>query len=118
MMTHPRDEPQFTFLRLTLLAAVIAIAIFNGQGFSPAFDPLLYLLTPFLRGTRLGTQMGFYYTTSILLSLMTFMFAGLPAALYERLLGRRTSTVLSLLIWLAAAALLTLPAYRAWQDAF
>lgn len=117
-MVHARDEPQFTLLRLILLAAVAAVAIFNGQGFSPAFDSLLYLLTPFLRGTLLGTPMGFYYTTSVLLTLMTFIFAGLPAALYERLLARRTSTVVSLLIWLAAAALLTLPAYRAWQDAF
>lgn len=112
------EERQFTILRLVLLAAVIAVAIFNGRGFSPAFDSLLYLLTPFLRGTPLGTQMGFFYTTSVLLSLLTFMLAGLPATLYERLLGRRTSTVASLLIWLGTAALLTFPAYRAWQDVF
>jgi hypothetical protein len=117
-MAHTHDEPQFTIVRLVLLAGIIAIAIFNGQGFSPAFDPLLFLLTPFLRGTALGTQMGFFYTTSVMLSLMTFMFSGLPAALYERALGRRTSTVVSLLIWLAAAALLTYPAYKAWQDIF
>lgn len=117
-MTHSRDEPQFTIVRLALLAGVIAVAIFNGRGFSPLFDPLLYLLSPFLRGTPLGTQMGFFYTTSVLLSLLTFMLSGLPAALYERLLGRRTSTAISLLIWLAAAALLTYPAYKAWQDVF
>ena len=117
-MTHSRDEPQFTIVRLALLAGVIAVAIFNGRGFSPLFDPLLYLLSPFLRGTPLGTQMGFFYTTSVLLSLLTFTLSGLPAALYERLLGRRTSTAISLLIWLAAAALLTYPAYKAWQDVF
>jgi len=117
-MTHSRDEPQFTIVRLALLAGVIAVAIFNGRGFSPLFDPLLYLLTPFLRGTPLGTQMGFFYTTSVLLSLLTFTLSGLPAALYERLLSRRTSTAISLLVWLAAAALLTYPAYKAWQDVF
>lgn len=117
-MTHTRDEPQFTLVRLVLLAGVVALAVFNGQGFSPAFDPLLYLLTPFLRGTPLGTQMGFFYTTSAALSLLTFMLSGLPAALYERVLGRQTSTVVSLIIWLAVAALMTYPAYKAWQDVF
>jgi hypothetical protein len=117
-MSHTRDEPQFTFVRLVLLAGVVAIAVFNGRGFSPAFDPLLYLLTPFVRGTPLGTQMGFYYTTSVLLSLLTFVLSGLPAALYERVLRRHTSTVVSMLIWLAVAALLTYPAYKAWQDVF
>lgn len=117
-MTHTRDEPQFTLIRLALLAGIVTVAIFNGRGFSPLFDPLLYLLTPFLRGTPLGTQMGFFYTTSVLLSLLTFMLSGLPAALYERVLGRRTSSVVSLLIWLAVAALMTYPAYKAWHDVF
>jgi hypothetical protein len=101
-----------------LLAAVVAVAVFNGQGFSPAFDTLLYLLTPFIRGTPLGTQMGFYYTTSVLLTLLTFILSGLPATIYERVLGRRTSTVVSMLMWLAAAALMTYPAYKSWQDVF
>jgi hypothetical protein len=115
---QPHAEPQVTVLRLVLLAAVIAVAVFNGRGFSPAFDTLLYLLTPFIRGTPLGTQMGFYYTTSILLSLLTLALSGLPATIYERLLGRGSSTVVSLLIWLGAALLLAYPAYRAWQDVF
>jgi hypothetical protein len=115
---QPHAEPQVTVLRLVLLAAVIAVAVFNGRGFSPAFDTLLYLLTPFIRGTPLGTQMGFYYTTSVLLSLLTLALSGLPATIYERLLGRGSSTVVSLLIWLGAALLLAYPAYRAWQDVF
>jgi hypothetical protein len=113
-----------------LLAGVIFLAVFNGNWLanwqwlsegrwsSPAFDPLLFLLTPFLRGTPLGTQMGFYYTTGVSLSLLTFILSGLPAALYERVLRRGTSTIISMLIWLAAAAFLTYPAYRAWQEAF
>jgi hypothetical protein len=129
-MTHTHGEPQVTIARLVLLACVVAVALFNGNWFSnwqwlsngrwssPAFDPLLYLLTPFLRDTPLGTQMGFYYTTAASLSLLTFILSGVAAALYERLLRRTTSTVASLLIWLAAASLLTYPAYKAWQDAF
>lgn len=127
---HTQDAPQFTFVRLVLLAGVIALAIFNGNWLSnwhwlsegrwasPAFDPLLFLLTPFLRGTPLGTPMGFYYTTGVSLSLLTFILSGLPAALYERVLRRGTSTIVSMLIWLATAALLTYPAYKAWQEAF
>ncbi len=127
---HTHDAPQFTFVRLVLLAGVIFLAIFNGNWLanwqwlsegrwsSPAFDPLLFLLTPFLRGTPLGTQMGFYYTTGVSLSLLTFILSGLPAALYERLFRRNTSTVVSMLVWLATAALLTYPAYKAWQEAF
>jgi len=115
---HAHAEPQYTIFRLVLLAAVIAVAVFNGQGFSPAFDPLLFQLTPFLSGTPLGAGMGFYYTTSVMLTLLTFILSGLPATIYERLLGCPTSTVVSMLIWLAAAALMTYPAYKAWQDVF
>lgn len=117
-MMHTRDEPQVTFVRLLLLAGVIAVAVFNGRGFSPMFDPLLYQITPFLQGTPLGHGMGFYYTASVLLSLLTFILSGVPVALYERVFARRTSTVVSLLIWLAVAALMTYPAYKAWQDVF
>ena len=129
-MEHTHDAPQFTSMRLVLLAGVIFLAVFNGNWLanwqwlsegrwsSPGFDPLLFLLTPFLRGTPLGTPMGFYYTTGVMLSLLTFILSGLPAALYERLFRRSTSTVVSMLIWLAAAALLSYPAYKAWQEAF
>jgi len=107
-----------TLLHLVLLAAIVGLAVFNGQGFSPVFDPVLYLLTPFLRGSPLGTQMGFFYATSAFIMLMTFALAGIPAALYERLRGHDASTVVSMAIWLAVAALFTFPAYRAWQDIF
>lgn len=129
-MTHPHAVPQFTFIRLLLLAGVIAIALFNGNWFanfewlnygrwsSPAFDPLLYLLTPFLRGTPLGTPKGFYYTTATALSLLTFILSGVIPALYERVLRRPSSSFISMLLWLAAAAALSYPAYVAWRDAF
>mgnify|MGYP000942415943 CR=1 FL=1 len=72
-MPHAHNVPQATIPRLVLLAGVIAVAVFNGQGFSPVFDSVLYLLTPFLRGTPLGTQMGFFHTTSAFIMLMTFI---------------------------------------------
>ena len=52
----------------------------------------------------------FFYLTSVAISLMTLLLAGIPAALYERVRGLQQSTPGSLAIWLLATALLTLPA--------
>jgi hypothetical protein len=40
---------------------------------------------------------------------MTLLIAGIPAAVYERIRGLKTSTPVSLGMWLAATILLTLP---------
>ncbi len=48
---------------------------------------------------------------SLMVSTATIIVGGIPAALYERFIGaREDSTEASLWIWLAATALLTLPA--------
>jgi hypothetical protein len=52
----------------------------------------------------------FFYLTSVVLSLLTVLLAGIPAAIYERIRGLRESTPVSLAIWFAAAVLLALPA--------
>lgn len=49
--------------------------------------------------------------SSLMVSTATIILAGIPAALYERYVGARDdSTPVSLWIWLAGTALLTLPA--------
>lgn len=49
--------------------------------------------------------------SSLMVSTATIIIAGIPAALYERLAGvKDDSNVVSLWIWLAGTALLTLPA--------
>lgn len=49
--------------------------------------------------------------SSLMVSTATIVIAGIPAALYERFVGARDdSTVVSLWIWLAGTAILTLPA--------
>ena len=49
--------------------------------------------------------------SSLLVSTATIILGGIPAALYERYIGAKDdSTAVSLWIWLAATALLTLPA--------
>lgn len=41
---------------------------------------------------------------------LTIMFGGIPAALFERITGRQESDDISLYIWLAGTAILSLPA--------
>jgi len=49
--------------------------------------------------------------SSLMVSTATIILAGIPAALYERYVGAKDdSNVVSLWIWLAGTALLTLPA--------
>lgn len=49
--------------------------------------------------------------SSLMVSTATIILAGVPAAIYERVVGAKDdSTVGSLWIWLAGTALLTLPA--------
>jgi hypothetical protein len=49
--------------------------------------------------------------SSLMVSTATIILAGIPAAIYERYIGAQDdSTVISLWIWLAGTAILTLPA--------
>ena len=48
--------------------------------------------------------------SSLMVSTATIILGGIPAAIYERFIGARTIRPVSLWIWLAGTALLTLPA--------
>ena len=48
--------------------------------------------------------------SSLMVSTATIILAGIPAAVYERVKGLEDSDTVSLWIWLAGTALLTLPA--------
>src|SRR5262245_64444636 len=91
------------------LLATIALALVNGLDVSPAFDSVSFWLYPFARGSALFDGEVFFYLTSLAISAMTLLLAGIPAALYERGRGLAQSTPGSLAIWLAATLLLTLP---------
>ena len=95
--------------RDVLLIAVAGISLLNGMHFSPYFDPVFILLKPFIAGTLLTTPLVLFYLTSIFISLMTLLIAGIPAALYERLRGLKESIATSIGIWLAGTLLLALP---------
>jgi hypothetical protein len=91
-----------------LIIATVALAIVNGI-FSPGvlFVFIFYQLwyPSFLPATVETVTT----IASLILSTLTLMAAGVPAALYERFRGGGTDDI-SAAIWLAAAALLTLPA--------
>ena len=91
----------------------IGIAFFgmvNGL-FSP-FLPLAYVFSKALMFVPLfGSESLIFYFASLMLSTATVILSGIPAAIYERLVGAvADSTLVSLWIWLAGAGILTLPA--------
>jgi hypothetical protein len=92
------------------LLAIAAVALLNGSTYSPLFDSILYFMRPAARAFFIVSPSVFFYLTSVVLSLLTVLLAGIPAAIYERSRGLRESTPVSLAIWLAAAVLLALPA--------
>ena len=91
----------------------IGIAFFgmvNGM-----FNPLLaftYVFSKVLMFVPLfGSESLVTYFASLMLSSATVILGGIPAAIYERIVGAKdNSTIASLWIWLAGTALLTLPA--------
>ena len=94
----------------------IGIAFFgmiNGiRSFNPMYLARLRLFDPAAwRAPLFGSTSLIAYFASLMLSTATIILAGIPAAIYERFIGAKDdSTEVSLWIWLAGTALLTLPA--------
>ena len=89
--------------------AILAIAAVNGI-FSPFVLPAAILVAPFLPAFFAQSVAVLFFVTSLLVSTGTIMLAGVPAALYERFSGAKTTTEVSLWIWLAGTAVLSIPA--------
>ena len=91
------------------IVAILLFAMINGI-FSPAIFtivPFVFALTPafFIENTSI-----IFYVSSLLLSTMTLIAGGIPAALYERWMGLEESSEASMWIWMAATGILSLPA--------
>ena len=93
-----------------LLVGIVALAIVNGI-FSPFFvftsrivvlnlAPGLLFVGPVLVA----------FIASLVAATATLILAGIPAALFERATGRAGTDTASYAVWLAAAALISLPA--------
>lgn len=103
-------------LRALLLALIACAAMPNGLYFSPLFDPVLYYVPRAASALFLRGQEVTFYLTGIVLWLFTLGIAGIPAKLYERIRGLQESSVASLLIWLVAALLLSIPSFMALAE--
>ena len=99
--------------RDALLAATIGLAVVSGLPVTPRFNSISHILYLFTRGSSSIAGDVLFYATSVAMAVMTLLIAGIPAAIYERIRGLQESTPVSLGIWLAATALLALPALRA-----
>ncbi len=107
------DDREQMMKRDVLLVATAGASLLNGMHFSPFFEPVAILLRPFIAGTILATPILTLYLTSIFISLMTLLIAGVPAAIYERVKGLEQSNGASLGIWFVATLVLTLPSFLA-----
>ena len=95
--------------RQTVFLMVVGLCVANGV-FSPFLTfaiPMTAVLMPelFPRTTE-----WVLFWSSILLSSATLLLSGIPAALYERVAKPDAASALSNWLWLAGAALLSLPA--------
>ena len=98
----------------------VAIAFFgmiNGL-FNQALLPFAYLFAKVLAPALLfGSESLTLMFASLMASTATIIVGGVPAALYERVVGAKDdSTEISLWIWLAGAGILTLPAVGNFFD--
>lgn len=91
----------------TVCVAVLAMSALAGFT-SPAL-PFVLALAGFWLPDFMATREFAFYGASLIVSVSVLLFAGVPAALFERLTGRIESDSTAMLIWLAGAGLLTLP---------
>ncbi len=91
------------------ITIIVSLAILNGL-FSPALIAVFALQAiwyPVVFPPLLPLML---IASSLIVSTLTLMIGGVPAALYERLTGTGKSSAVSGAIWFAGVLLLTLPA--------
>lgn len=89
--------------------AIAAFGVLNGL-FSPLLTQVVAAMIVLAPGFFAPSPSILFFVSSLVLSTLTIMVGGVPAALYERLTGAATSTSVSMWIWLAVTGILTLPA--------
>ncbi len=103
--------------RFLLITALLVVAALNGL-FAPTLVIPLSAIRLVFSETAIASPEAALWGSSLLWALFTLMVAGIPAALYERLVRAEGSTALSLAIWLAGAVLLSLPALTRAAEAW
>lgn len=97
--------------RQTLFLIVIAVCVLNGI-FSPYLRLAIPIAAVLLPELFPRTVEWVLFWSSVMLASATLLFSGVPAALYERLVANDPADTTSMWIWLAGAAVLSLPAAR------
>lgn len=95
--------------RQFLFFTVVGISVVNGL-FSPFLAiaiPIATVLMPEIFPRSVGWVLFF---SSLLVASATLLFAGVPAALAERVVARNRSSDVPMLVWLAGVVLLAVPA--------
>lgn len=91
---------------------IVGTAVINGMlnpmlaivvAFAPVWYPYVMPFQPDIA----------FYIASLIVSGLTLLISGVPAALYERIRGLKETDDIALLIWLAGAIVLSLPALNA-----
>ena len=94
--------------RNNLFLIVLCLAVVNGI-FSPYLSIAIPVSAVLLPEIFPRTVQWVLFWSSILLASATLLFSGVPAALYERWVEREAKSTTSMWIWLAGAAILSLP---------
>lgn len=97
-----------------MMLIVVILSLSNGMHFSPLFDYVLFPIMQLTRGLLVDIPLLVTYLTSLLLSTVTLMLSGIPAALYERKTGRTETDTKVCVIWATAACVLSLPSLVAF----
>ncbi|MDK9695548.1 MAG: hypothetical protein OEL76_04085 [Siculibacillus sp.] len=106
---HNEQQRQDMMQRDVLLMVVAGLSLINGMHFSAWFDPFFFLFKPFAAGFFISSPILLLYITSLLLSTLTLLIGGVPAAIYERARGLETSTPVSIGVWAAGVAVVASP---------
>ncbi|HEY7655575.1 MAG TPA: hypothetical protein VH881_01815 [Burkholderiales bacterium] len=94
--------------RYTMFLIVLGVCVANGI-FSPLINIAIPIAAVLLPELFPRTVEWVLFWSSVLLASATLLVSGIPAALYERL-ARDAASPVSMWIWLAGAAILSLPA--------
>lgn len=93
-----------------MLVGIAGLSLLPGMNISPYFEPA-FILVKFLLAPSffITSPLLLLYFTSLFISVVCLVIAGVPAALYERSTGLQTSNAMSLGIWLGGLLLLCAP---------
>ncbi|MEK9967949.1 MAG: hypothetical protein VW600_02355 [Ferrovibrio sp.] len=92
----------------TVFIGILGVTLLNG--FISPIVPLVFVMSPvWLPEFVPPTRIPLLYGTSLIVSISTLMLSAVPAGIFERITGREESDLASMLVWLGAAILLTLP---------